>query len=255
MAYDDPKLSPQTWTVDDLDVTVDGSDGGRDDVKAHTTTGLRGEHLGGGDPRSEDQLEGLLLGEPADVHTSLGRGGPHGSNIDAGAVIAYRDHDLRSHLCRMKPHRCLRRLAGGQPNLRELDSVSHGVSNQVQKWRDQLFEDTPVDLDILAEHLPTHVLAGSARGITHCAMEDWLQRRYGHHARPFGDLLELVDHLGQFAVFGDLIGVQPKLGAEDVSHSQLSGRRLADKAVELIDSRHRDLERRRIDVLAIRLGP
>src|ERR1700686_2517515 len=110
--------------IHDLDRAVYCSDGGGDDVKADTTTRLLGEHFCSGDPRSEDQVEGLLFCQPADVDTAFGRRGSHRGDVDTGAVVADRDHDLGTDLACLESDCRLRRFAGGEANLGELDAMS-----------------------------------------------------------------------------------------------------------------------------------
>jgi len=120
--------------------------------------------------------------------------------------------------------------------------MTHRVSNYVQQWRDELFENPTVDLDVLADHLPADVFAGRACRVTHGAVEDWLQRGDRNHAGALGDLLELVDDLRELTVFGDGIRIPLHLGAEYVSNAQLRSGRLPDQPVQLIDPCHGDLQ-------------
>ena len=160
-------------------------------------------------PERKIRCQRLFFGEAADVDASFGSGGPHSGHVDAGAIVADRDHDLGPDLCRVQPDESLRRLAYGQPLLGELDAMPHRVPHQVQQWRDELLEHTPVNLDVLAKHLPAHFLSRRPRSVTHGAVEDRLECCDGHHPSAFSHFLELVDDLRELAVFGDSIRIQP----------------------------------------------
>ena len=112
----------------------------------------------------------------------------------------------------------------------------------MQKWRDELLENASVDLDIVTNHLPAHVLALGSRDISDGSMEDWLERSHRDHASALGYLLKLVDHLGELAILGYLVRFQVQLRTEHVADPQLRGRHLADKPVELVNSRDGDLK-------------
>ncbi len=243
--YDNPELGAGARMIHNLDRAVDSRDGRGHDVESDASTRLLGEDLRRRDPGTEDQVQRFFFGEGAHVDPRLGGCRPDRGDVDAGAVVADRNHDLGPDLRRMEPDHGLHRLAGRAALVGELDAMPDRIPDEVEKRRNELLEHPSVDLDVLAGHLPAHVLAGGARHVPDGPVEDGLERSHRHHAGALGDLLELVDHRGQLAILGHRVRVQMQLGAEHVAHPQLRGRGLADQPVQLVDPGHRHLERRR----------
>ena len=72
----------------------------------------------------KDQVHRLLFAQAADVDPAFGRRSPHRGNIDAGAIVADRQDDLRPDLRCVKANYGLLRLAGSSSLLGYLDPVS-----------------------------------------------------------------------------------------------------------------------------------
>ena len=151
----------------DLDLSTQPGHGGQDRVHADAATGHLGGLVARGEAGSEQQSQqgpfvvGLAVTEPA----LLVGPGPDPGQVQAAAVVAALDPDLRSFAAEAQIDPAFGRLAQGDAPVGRLDAVVDRVAQDVHQRIDQSIQHVAVDPRVLALDPQADLLAGHPRGL------------------------------------------------------------------------------------------
>ncbi len=156
-----------------------------DDVHADATAGRLRELAGRAETRLQDQLDGLLVGDPLVLGEQALLVGlaADGREIEAAAVVAHLDDDFRAFAADLQQHLPGLGLAALRASGRFLDAVRNRVAQQVLERRQHRLEHLPVDLVVLAVDDQLGLLAGVGAGLAHDALQARQVPLERHHAR------------------------------------------------------------------------
>ena len=229
-----------------LDTTSGRLDARTNGVETDATTGDVRHELRRREAGPEDQLECLVVVEVVDIDASPDRLRPHPLDVDAAAVVADGDDDLRSELHRVQSHRRLCRLARRGSPFGRFDAVIDGVADEVEQGIRELVQHPAIQLRVLAAHFPADVLAQAlwprrapARWSESVIVETGTMRV---RMTPSCSRFSSTRQLGELREVG---GVDAEAFGEHPADSQVRRSRLADHAHQLVEALDRHHHRRR----------
>jgi hypothetical protein len=227
-----------------LDVRIDY-------IETHSTPGDLRHLLHGAESRLEDQLEEFLVGQlrAGGDHVLLHRHLVDGILIEAVAVVRDLDDDLGTRTGDRDAQRANLALARLLALLGRLDTVVHGVAQQMLQRRRDAFQDSPVESDVLAFDLQLHAFVELGHGAANEAPESLHLLREGQQARAHQSLLQIL--ADPRLLREDVVGFARDT-PEDLPDAAQIGNTLQQRSGELLQLRVA-IELERVE-LALRIG-
>jgi hypothetical protein len=195
---------------------------GRDHVHAHAAARRLRDAARGAEPRLEDELHCLLVGE---LRVAVGETQCHGLlanqlDVDAGAVVGHHDDHLGAVARQADRDAAHVRFAERRAALGRLDAMHDRVAQHVLERRHHALEHLTIELGRGPLHDELRPLAGVVGRLTHEPGEPLHVALEGNHARAHQAVLQLGDGaslLGQEVLRLPRERLQQSLDAGDVA--------------------------------------
>jgi hypothetical protein len=140
------------------------------DVEADAAARHGSEGPRGGEARMEHEGQEVpILGEVGQSPCARLLADPR--PVEAAAIVRHRDLHLGALQGGGEGDEARPRFARGRPLLRRLDPVVHGIADEVEEGILEPFRDRPVELDLVADELELHLLAGGQGHVAHDALQ------------------------------------------------------------------------------------
>jgi hypothetical protein len=170
------------------------------DVHADASAGYFGDFRGGAEAWLENQVERFLVGKTGSFvgrdEALLNRLLADKRGVNAAAIIAHLDDDLRALMEGVECYGAARGLARSETLVGGLDAVVYGVAHEMHKRLVERVEDALVEIGVFTRNVQGHVLAALFGDVAHDARkaaEELLDR---NHADFQDALVQFIQHTG-----------------------------------------------------------
>ncbi len=169
--------------------------------------------------------------------------------VDAAAIVANFDDDLRALVIRVEINRAARGFAGGDAVFGAFDAVIDGVAHDVHQRLGERVENALVEIGVLAGEVESDVFAALLGDVANEARETAEQLLDGHHANLEHAFVQLIENarlkresVGELGAQRIVLMAFVELGQRAVEH-RLADDEFADEIHDGVDARGIDAER------------
>src|SRR6266481_2616206 len=194
-----PKLDScaLAFTGSDVNRAFEAIENGADDVHADAAAGDFGDFAGGAEPRLEDQVHDVLIGEASGVFEfdEAVANGVFANivQVDAAAIVADFDDDLRALMMSVEGNCSAGGLAGAEALVSWLNTVVDGVADKVRERLGKRVEDAFVEIGVFAGDFQGDVFAAEFRDVANDPRKSAEELFDGNHADFEDALVKFVE--------------------------------------------------------------
>src|SRR6266851_2710878 len=225
-----------------LEAVEDGSN----DIHADATARYFRYFGSGAESRFENEIESFLIGQALRLfgfQDSFFNGArTQLSSVDAAAVVADFNDDLRALVKSVEIDGATCRLAGSQALVGRFDAMVNRVADEMHEGFGKSVKNALVEIGVLARKFQGHILAALLGNVADDAREAAEELLDGHHADFQDALVKLIEDTGlkghgvrKFGAQGIASVLLVKFGKRAIEHG-LSDDQFADKIHDRIDA-------------------